>query len=73
MRFPSEMARRLRGLALLAIPITVPYAQNIKTGPNIGQQVPMFSAKDQEGRTRSLKSIMGPKGAMIIFVRSADW
>jgi hypothetical protein len=35
--------------------------------------VPDFAAPDQVGRTQTLKSIMGPKGAMLVFYRSADW
>jgi peroxiredoxin len=49
------------------------YGQNIKTGPAAGSPVPDFSALDQAGRTQTLKSIMGPKGAMLVFFRSADW
>jgi hypothetical protein len=49
------------------------YGQNIKTGPNAGQPVPAFSAQDQDGRTQTLQSVMGPKGAMLVFFRSADW
>lgn len=44
-----------------------------KLGPQVGEQVPDFSLKDQNGKTQSLNSIMGPKGAMLVFVRSADW
>jgi hypothetical protein len=44
-----------------------------KLGPQVGQQVPEFSLKDQNGATRNLSSIMGPKGAMLVFIRSADW
>jgi hypothetical protein len=44
-----------------------------KLGPQVGQQVPDFSLKDQSGTTRTLDSIMGPKGAMLVFIRSADW
>jgi hypothetical protein len=47
--------------------------QHIKTGPGVGQQVPAFSAQDQEDRNQTLKSIMGPKGALLVFFRSADW
>lgn len=47
--------------------------QNIKTGPSAGQPVPAFSAQDQDGRTQTLQSVMGPKGAMLVFFRSADW
>lgn len=44
-----------------------------KRGPQIGEQVPDFSLKDENGSMRSLKSIMGPQGAMLVFFRSADW
>jgi hypothetical protein len=44
-----------------------------KRGPQVGQQAPDFSLKDQNGATRNLSSIMGPKGAMLVFIRSADW
>jgi hypothetical protein len=44
-----------------------------KLGPQVGQQVPDFSLRDQNGRTQTLKSIMGPRGAMLVFLRSADW
>jgi hypothetical protein len=44
-----------------------------KLGPQVGERVPDFSLKDQTGQTRTLQSIMGPKGAMLVFLRSADW
>jgi cytochrome oxidase Cu insertion factor (SCO1/SenC/PrrC family) len=44
-----------------------------KLGPQVGQRVPDFTLTDQNGRTRTLASIMGAKGAMLVFVRSADW
>ena len=44
-----------------------------KLGPQVGERVPDFSLKDQNGQTRTLQSIMGPKGAMLVFHRSADW
>jgi peroxiredoxin len=49
------------------------YGQTIKTGPAAGSPAPDFSALDQAGHTQTLKSIMGPKGAMLVFYRSADW
>ena len=42
-------------------------------GPQVGEQVPDFSLSDQTGRSRDLQSIMGPRGAMVVFLRSADW
>jgi hypothetical protein len=44
-----------------------------KLGPQVGERVPDFSLKDQHGQTQTLQSIMGPKGAMLVFIRSADW
>jgi hypothetical protein len=42
-------------------------------GPQVGERVPDFSLKDPNGKSWTLQSIMGPKGAMLVFVRSADW
>jgi cytochrome oxidase Cu insertion factor (SCO1/SenC/PrrC family) len=44
-----------------------------KLGPQVGERVPDFSLKDQDGKTWTLQSIMGSKGAMLVFFRSADW
>ena len=44
-----------------------------KLGPQVGQRVPDFHLHDQNGKPRTLDSIMGPKGAMLVFFRSADW
>jgi len=39
----------------------------------VGQQVPDFSLKDQNGKVWTRQSILGSKGAMLVFFRSADW
>jgi hypothetical protein len=44
-----------------------------KLGPQVGERVPDFSLRDQDGKTWTLQSIMGAKGAMLVFVRSVDW
>jgi hypothetical protein len=44
-----------------------------KLGPQVGERVPDFTLTDQSGRQRTLQSIMGPRGVMLVFVRSADW
>jgi hypothetical protein len=44
-----------------------------KLGPQVGDRVPDFNLKDQNGKEWNLRSIMGPKGAMLVFLRSADW
>ena len=45
----------------------------VPTGPAVGSTVPEFSAPDQTGKIQTLKSIMGPKGVLLVFYRSADW
>jgi hypothetical protein len=47
--------------------------QPVTVGPQIGQRVPPFSGVDQTGRTQSLDTALGAKGAMLVFFRSADW
>jgi hypothetical protein len=44
-----------------------------RLGPQVGQRVPDFTLEDQNGKQWTLPSIMGPKGAMLVFFRSADW
>ena len=43
------------------------------TGPNVGQKVPEFSLPDQNGRKVNLKELIGKKGAILNFFRSASW
>ena len=42
-------------------------------GPQVGERVPAFSLPDQNGQVRTLESVLGPRGAMLLFHRSADW
>jgi hypothetical protein len=43
------------------------------TGPEIGTKAPAFEGRDQNGVTHTLPSLSGPKGAIVVFYRSADW
>ena len=42
-------------------------------GPQVGARVPDFTLSDQHGVSRTLRSTFGPKGAVLVFFRSADW
>ena len=42
-------------------------------GPQVGEKIPDFALPDQQGRIRTLDSIVGERGAMLVFHRSADW
>ena len=70
---------RLRAVilsAVMLVPMAAQPRQKIdvsKLGPQVGERVPDFSLKDQTGKVWTLQSIMGPKGAMLVFLRSADW
>ena len=43
-----------------------------KLGPQVGDPVSDFNLKDQNGKVRALQSIMGPKGAMLVFICSTS-
>lgn len=42
-------------------------------GLPLGAHVPAFHATDQSGRPSSFESLVGPRGLVLLFVRSADW
>jgi hypothetical protein len=63
-------------LALLCVAGLSAQAPKLDTsalGPKVGQRVPAFSGTDQLGRRHTLDSLLGAKGAMLVFFRSADW
>ncbi len=49
------------------------YAADFSPGIPIGSKIPAFEAKDQKGMVQTFESIRGPKGAFLVFYRSADW
>ena len=63
----------LVGASIMAQPPSRTRIDVSKLGPQTGEGVPDFSLRDQSGKVRTLQSIMGSKGAMLIFYRSADW
>jgi hypothetical protein len=73
--------RRFLLLSILALLLALPLqAQGPRTqidvsklGPQVGARVPDFRLMDQTGKAQTLQSIMGRRGAMLVFVRSADW
>ena len=63
--------------ALLSAVVLVASAQtppkSAATGPAVGSRAPDFTAINTDGRAQSLQSLLGPKGALLVFFRSADW
>jgi cytochrome oxidase Cu insertion factor (SCO1/SenC/PrrC family) len=54
-------------------PPAAPAVDVEKLGPKVGEKVPDFTLDDQTGQPRALSSLLGPKGAVLLFFRSADW
>ena len=71
------MATLIIGLTwMVYAPTSTPTRTRIdvsELGPQVGERVPDFSLQDQNGETWTRQSIMGPQGAMLVFVRSANW
>jgi peroxiredoxin len=44
-----------------------------KAGPQVGERVPDFNLKDQNGKSWTLQSITGQRGSVLVFFQSADW
>jgi len=45
----------------------------ITTGPEVGESIPAFELRDQNGELQSFETLKGPKGLFLLFTRSADW
>lgn len=63
----------MRLMIALAAGLALAQAPAVKTGPDIGQKIPAFEARDQNGKMQTLETLRGPKGLVLLFVRSADW
>lgn len=63
---------RIAVLALLAALPSLP-AGALEVGPAVGARAPALSARDAAGAPVSLARIAGPRGVVLVFVRSAKW
>lgn len=66
------MCSTVRSVILLAACGAVASPQASNSLPP-GTKIPEFALRDQTDRPRALKDIIGPRGAMLVFYRSADW
>ena len=70
--FGAILAALMLGFPTLAMQSRTPV--NVASlGPQVGEAVPDFTLPDQNGTARTLESILGPNGAILLFHRSADW
>jgi peroxiredoxin len=42
-------------------------------GIPVGERIPAFAARDQDGNVQTFESVRGPNGAVVYFYRSASW
>jgi len=63
---------RILLLNLVVLSSTVVLSQQMP-GIEAGKQAPGIQARDQDGKKQTLSSLMGPKGLVVLFFRSADW
>ena len=42
-------------------------------GPQVGSQIALLAAKDQNGDLQQLQDLAGSQGVLIFYNRSADW
>ena len=62
--------KRLLGIVAFAV---APFMLAADYGPPVGSPMPAFEAPDQNGKVHTLKDILRPNGAALVFFRSADW
>jgi len=69
---PVRLAAMVTGVSVAAAAV---FAQVdiARLGPQVGDKAINFSLVDQTGRTRTLQTVAGPRGTMLVFFRSADW
>jgi hypothetical protein len=65
-------------LVLLAATIAsgqpaLPKIDVTRLGPQVGERIPDFRLRDQNGREWTRNTLMGPNGLMLVLSRSADW
>jgi peroxiredoxin len=69
------MRARLQHLLLLTFAAIAALPAHADQAPGLraGARIPKFSLRDQNGTLREFANIRGPKGALLVFYRSADW
>jgi cytochrome oxidase Cu insertion factor (SCO1/SenC/PrrC family) len=60
-------------VVLAAAHVAAQAADPTRLGPRVGERVPDFTLPDQQGVPRTLGAVLGPKGGVLVFFRSADW
>jgi peroxiredoxin len=56
-----------------ALPAVAQLPAGMELGPKVGAKAPPFTVATIGREARNLQSVVGEKGATLVFVRSADW
>ena len=69
------VSRKLLGsiLFVLWLPLHAEWSADWASDLKVGSTTPGIDAKDQFGKDRTLANLMGDKGLVLLFSRSADW
>jgi peroxiredoxin len=74
MRLSGSMVRWMGLASTTALCFSPLVAMADDPGPAVGETFPhQLAAPDQHGAERSLDNLMGERGLVLLFVRSADW
>jgi hypothetical protein len=60
-------------VVLVSLGVALNLAAQDMPGVPAGKPAPPFRARDQFAKEQTLSSLMGPKGLVLLFFRSADW
>jgi len=71
LKLASKCAFLALAIASAEVPAFLRDAANI--GMPGGAKAPAFKLPDQSGHKRTLASLMGRRGLVLVFFRSADW
>jgi len=71
---PNRVARAAAAVLALSATLLAPAAGEPELGPKVGTHIPHeLSASDSAGAARNFKSLAGPNGIALYFIRSVDW
>lgn len=71
--FAEKLAKHQKISPALFHALVAATNHGVTSGPAVGQKVPDFSLPDENGRRSTLHQLMGSRGLLLVFLRSADW
>lgn len=73
-KMPATMHRLARAALALVLAVSPTASEYVDGwGPPVGTAIPEASFDDQAGRPQTFAGLMGARGLLVFFNRSADW